>query len=53
MSGKLTTTLVNEKKFEVGRHTVNWNANGLATGIYFIEFKAGMKRQVKKVTLIK
>ena len=53
MSGKLTTTLVNEKKFEVGRHKVNWKANGLATGIYFIEFKAGMIRQVKKVTLIK
>ena len=53
MSGNLTTTLVNEKKFEVGRHTVNWKANGIATGIYFIELKAGMIRQVKKVTLIK
>ena len=53
ISGKLATKLIDKKTFDPGRHEVDWGASNFGTGIYFVEFKAGMKRQVKKVTLIK
>ena len=53
ISGRLATKLIDKKTFDPGRHEVDWGASNFGTGIYFIEFKAGMKRQVKKVTLIK
>ena len=52
ISGRLTTTLA-EERYDVGRHKVTWDAKNMGSGIYFVEFKAGTYRQVRKITLLK
>ncbi len=52
ISGRLTTTLA-EERYDVGRHKVTWDAKNIGSGIYFVEFKAGTYRQVRKITLLK
>jgi hypothetical protein len=49
-SGKTTKVLVNQK-MDAGTHTLNWNANGLAGGSYYISAsKDGiMKQSIKLV----
>ena len=42
-----------EKSFSKGIHKYDWNANNHSTGIYFVEFKSGEIRQIKKITLLK
>ena len=42
-----------EKSFSKGIHKYDWDANNHSTGIYFVEFKAGKIRQMKKITLLK
>jgi hypothetical protein len=53
ISGRLATTLVNERSYDMGRHEVVWDAKNLGSGIYFVEFRAGIHRQVEKITLLK
>lgn len=38
---------------EAGAYELNFSANGLASGVYFYEFKAGTYRDVKKMILMK
>lgn len=38
---------------DAGVVTVNWDANGLATGMYFYNFKAGSFSETKKMMLLK
>ena len=52
ISGRLATTLV-EDRYDVGRHKATWDAKNMGSGIYFVEFKAGTYRQVRKITLLK
>ena len=53
ISGRLATTLVNGIVYDVGRHEVIWDAKNLGSGIYFVEFRAGIYRQAGKITLLK
>ncbi len=40
-------------EFSAGSYSVNWNAENLASGIYFYRLNAGSFSQTKKLTLIK
>ena len=50
--GKKVATLVNGVK-SAGTYTVNYNASGLSSGMYFIQMKVGSQVFIKKATLIK
>ena len=51
-SGKIIANLVNKKQ-KAGVHKVHFNADGLASGIYYYQIIAGRKRAVKKMVLMK
>ena len=44
--------LVNEMT-QPGTHTVQWNANGMASGVYFYRLEAGSFTGVKKLLLLR
>ncbi len=48
--GNEVETLVNEIK-EPGTHTVKWNAEGFASGVYFYQLRAGSFSETKKMIL--
>jgi hypothetical protein len=50
--GREVTTLVNEQK-PAGYYTVQFNAAGLASGVYFYRMKAGDFVETRKLTLIR
>ncbi|MEJ2616663.1 MAG: T9SS type A sorting domain-containing protein, partial [Ignavibacteriaceae bacterium] len=50
--GQEVATLVNEIK-PAGYYSIHYNANRLASGIYFYRIEAGSFYQIKKMTLIK
>ncbi len=50
--GQIVQTLVNEKQ-EPGKHTVIFNATGLASGVYFYTLKAGTFLFTKKMLLMR
>ncbi|MBZ0198609.1 MAG: T9SS type A sorting domain-containing protein, partial [Ignavibacteriaceae bacterium] len=50
--GNEITELVNEEQ-GAGEHIVNFDAQGLASGIYFYELRAGSFRLLKKMTLLR
>ena len=50
--GREISTLVNEEK-AAGRYEVVFNANGLASGIYFYRLQAGNFVQTRKMILLK
>ena len=50
--GREVATLVNEQKGP-GTYTVDWNASGFASGIYFYRLEAGTFVDVKKMLLLK
>ncbi|WP_185957154.1 endo-1,4-beta-xylanase [Gracilimonas mengyeensis] len=52
LTGRKIKTLLNSQQSS-GSHSVTFNANGMPTGVYFYEIKAGAFRQVKRMTLIK
>ena len=52
LKGQLTEQIF-EKSFSKGIHNYSWDVNNHSTGIYFVEFKSGEIRQIKKVTLLK
>ncbi len=52
IAGQLVTTLVDEQK-QAGRHKTVWRAEGVSTGLYFYELKAGDFYDVKKMMLLK
>lgn len=45
--------LLNSKYFKEGSHVIDWNAEKLSSGIYFISFKSNNKLFSKKVMLLK
>ena len=50
--GQLVGTLVNGLQ-DAGYHTVEWNASGVASGMYFYRLQAGEKIIVNKMLLLK
>jgi hypothetical protein len=50
--GREITILVNERK-SAGTYTVNWNAVGIPTGVYFYRLTAGEFVETKKMVVIK
>ena len=50
--GELVKTLVNEER-PAGNHSIHFNANNLASGIYFYKLQAGSFVETKKMILIK
>ena len=50
--GREVATLVNEKKFR-GIYEVEFDGNGLSSGIYFYKIQAGNYSSVKKMILVK
>jgi len=50
--GLEVATLVNEIK-EAGHYSVNFNAVGLSSGIYFYQIRAGNFKRVRKMMLVK
>jgi hypothetical protein len=52
MMGTEVTSLVNEQK-AAGEYSVEWNAAGLESGIYFCQLQAGTLKDTKKLILQK
>jgi hypothetical protein len=50
--GKEVATLVNEEK-SLGRYTIDFNAQGLSSGIYFYSIRSGSYFETKKMMLLK
>ena len=50
--GEKVVTLISEKQ-NGGHHQVEWNATGLASGIYYYMIRTGEFQDVKKMVLIK
>ncbi|MFH0920722.1 MAG: T9SS type A sorting domain-containing protein [Fibrobacterota bacterium] len=50
--GKLVKSLVQAQQ-GAGPHTVKWNANGLATGIYFAKIKANGLASSRKILIVR
>jgi 5'-nucleotidase / UDP-sugar diphosphatase len=52
ITGRLIRNLVNEVK-EPGTYTIQWNASGLSSGVYFCRMMSGNFNSVKKLVLAK
>jgi hypothetical protein len=52
VSGK-AVALLDEGVRGAGEHVVEWNAAGLASGVYFVHLRAGDATEVRRVTLLK
>ena len=52
LAGQEMATLVNERR-EAGAHTVQWNASGLPSGVYFYRLQVGKFEETKKLILLR
>ena len=52
ISGRLVETIANES-FSPGKHSINWHANGLSSGIYFAKILSSSYSQTHKLMLMK
>jgi len=52
MLGRKVATLVNERK-DAGEYSVNFNASGLSSGVYFYRLQTDKFTQTKKLMLVK
>ena len=52
ITGRLVAVLANTR-FEAGRHTLAFNASGLASGVYLVRARLGEQVQTRKITLVK
>lgn len=50
--GQKVETLIN-KQMAAGSYSLNWNAEGLPSGVYFYRLQAGYQQQMKKAILMK
>ncbi|ACF14528.1 Haemagluttinin repeat-containing protein [Chloroherpeton thalassium ATCC 35110] len=50
--GRKITTLVNDN-LDAGAHVVQWNAKGVASGVYFYRLRSGNYTAVKKMMVLK
>jgi hypothetical protein len=51
-SGKELSTLLS-KKLEPGKYQIDWNAENIASGVYFYQISIGDNTHIKKMLLIK
>jgi hypothetical protein len=51
--GKEVTTLVNNEMKTKGTYSLQFNASGLSSGIYFYRLESGTNAQVKRLVIIK
>ena len=51
--GQRVATLLNNKKYTSGSHTLSFNATNLASGVYIYRLEAGAFTSLKRMTLIK
>jgi hypothetical protein len=49
--GQKVTTLLNDFK-QAGYHVINFNASGLASGIYFYRIQSGKFTEIRKMVLM-
>ncbi|MBN2410560.1 T9SS type A sorting domain-containing protein [candidate division KSB1 bacterium] len=52
LKGKKVTTLISGK-YNQGSYTINWNAAGLSSGLYYVVLQAGNLTERKKMILLK
>jgi hypothetical protein len=52
VTGQKVATLVDERQ-PAGVHSVEWNASGLASGVYLYKLEAGQYAEVRKMILMK
>ena len=52
IQGRLVESLVNEPQ-DAGYYSVNWDASGLASGVYFYQLNAGAFSETKKMVLLR
>lgn len=50
--GREVATLVSERK-NAGTYSVQWNASGFSSGVYFCRLEADGKREIRKMILMK
>ncbi|MEO8232415.1 MAG: T9SS type A sorting domain-containing protein, partial [Ignavibacteriota bacterium] len=50
--GNDISTLVNEEK-PAGNYSINFDGQGLASGIYFYKLKVGIQESIKKMILLR
>ena len=53
LSGKMVSSLINDRSFTSGAHEIEFNAGSLSSGTYFYQIKAGDFTETKKMILIK
>lgn len=53
ITGRLVSTVLNEQPFNSGRHTVQFSAGNLASGVYIYRLNVNGEVFTKKLTLIK
>jgi len=51
--GQRVATLLNNRKYTSGSHTLNFDASNLASGVYIYRLEAGSFTSLKRMTLIK
>ncbi len=51
--GQEVTRLVDNRRMEAGFHSVSFDANNLASGVYFYQIKAGQFTDLKRMVLVK
>ena len=52
VNGKLVE-VSNSKLYQSGRHSIQWNATSLSSGMYFVHLMNGVERRTQKVMLLK
>jgi 5-hydroxyisourate hydrolase-like protein (transthyretin family) len=52
LKGQKVEVLLNELK-DAGKYSLNWDASGMNSGIYFLRFNSGTGNEVRKVILLK
>jgi hypothetical protein len=50
--GREVATLLNEEK-SAGAYTVQWDASGVSSGVYFYRLKAGDFNQTKRMMIVR
>ena len=51
--GERVENIIRNKHFSPGKYTIQWNADGMPSGVYFIKFDTGSFSRTSKVILLK